>query len=198
MKKLFNFLTGSFLLLICTSCSSLLPSSTVSVVSPWQDYESAKQAYLKIVPGATTLAELKELGFDPTNVPNIRIMSATDVVTVFVPNSSIAIEDLAVGIQKCIKSKSRCIAYKVEPSIVNVNRTGNFWSDLFTFKRISTTRGWEFRGLIAIVDDIVTYRDPPGGRPLLNSVETVRKPLGPLQEVGTFATDTIQAVVNPR
>jgi hypothetical protein len=38
--------------------------------------------------------------------------------------------------------------------------------------------------LITIVDDVVTYRDPAGGRPLVRTEEVVKKPLGPLQEIG--------------
>ena len=56
--------------------------------------------------------------------------------------------------------------------------------DLFTFKRHTVNTGWEFRGLITIVDNVVSYRDPPGGRPLINTEQIDRKPLGHIQEVG--------------
>lgn len=194
MKKIFICLTVPLLLLLCVSCAKLLPSSKVTLVSPWLDYEGAKSDYLKIIPETTTLAELKALGFDPTQVPNIRIMSATEVVGVFVPNSSIEINSLAPGIQKCIRSKDRCTAYKIEPSFNQSKRTGNFFTDMLTFKRVTTKEGWEFLGLIAIVDDVVTYRDPPGGRPLIKSEEVVNKPLGPLQEIGGVLENSAQGI----
>ncbi|MEN6488711.1 MAG: hypothetical protein ABFD66_07485 [Smithella sp.] len=63
--------------------------------------------------------------------------------------------------------------------------------DLFTFKRHNINSGWEFRGLITIVDNVVTYKDPPGGRPLIHTVQPDIKPLGPLQEVGGMVTTAI-------
>lgn len=196
MKKLLVLLLAHLLLLVCAGCTKLLPSSKITLVSPWDDYESANREYMKIIPEKTTLAQLKELGFDPGVVPNIRIMSATEVVGVFVPNSSIEINSLAPGIQKCIRSKDRCTAYKIEPSFKRIERTGNFFMDMFTFKRVTTTDGWEFLGLIAIVDDVVTYRDPAGGRPLVKSEEVVNKPLGPLQEIGGVLENSAQGIFN--
>jgi hypothetical protein len=196
MRKLFILFLAPLLFLVTAGCSTLLPSSKVTVISPWLDYEGAKTEYMKITPGKTTVEELKELGFDPGLVPNIRIMSATEVVSVFVPNSSIAIESLAPGIQQCIAGKERCQAYKIEPSFKESKRRGNFFKDMFTFQRITLTNGWEFQGLIAIVDDVVTYRDPPGGRPLIKSEEVQNKPLGPLQEIGGALENSVQGIFN--
>ena len=184
MKTLLNFLVIFMLLLIFTGCANLLPSSKVTVKSPWKDYDSAKLDYEKIIPGTTTVAELNKLGFTPYDVPNIRILNATEIITVFMPTPAIKIETLDPGIQKCIESKDRCTAYKIEPSIVNSRRIGNFWLDLFSFKRETIASGWEFRGLITIVDNVVTYRDPAGGRPAISTEEIQKKPLGPLQDIG--------------
>jgi hypothetical protein len=110
-------------------------------------------------------------------------MNVTEIIGVFLPNPSIKIEDLDPGIRKCIASK-HCTAYRIEPGVMNIKRVGNFWADLFTFKRHTINTGWEFRGLITIVDDVVTYRDPAGGRPMVKTEEFVNKPLGPVQEIG--------------
>jgi hypothetical protein len=174
----------AFLLLMVTGCASLLPSSTIITKSPWENFDGAKSTYDKIVPGVTTVDSLKKLGFDPFLTPNIKIMNVTEVEAIFLPNPSIKKEDLDIGIQKCIESKDRCTAYQILPSILNVKRVGNFWLDLFTFKRHTVNTGWEFRGLITIVDHVVSYRDPPGGRPLINTDQVDLKPLGPIQEVG--------------
>jgi hypothetical protein len=167
-------------------CSKLLPSSKVMVDSPWDDYNSAKQAYEKITPNITNIDDLKNLNFDPYIMPNIRIMNVTEIITTFTPNPSIKLDDLDSGIQECIKKRERCIGYKIEPTIRKSKRVGNFWADLFTFKRHTVNTGWEFSGLITIVDGVVTYKDPVGGTPLIKSEETVIKPLGPLQEAADF------------
>jgi hypothetical protein len=172
------------LFLMVTGCASLLPSSTIITKSPWQNFDGAKLTYNKIVPGITTVADLKKLGIDPFLTPNIKILNVTEIIILFLANPSIKKEDLDPGIQRCIERKDRCTAYQILPGTLYVKRVGNFWLDLFTFKRHTVNTGWEFRGLITIVDNVVTYRDPPGGRPLINTEQIDIKPLGPLQEVG--------------
>ena len=184
MKTCLNALVFFLAFLIFMGCTNLLPSTKVMVKSPWKDFDDAKLDYEKINPGITTVAELAKLGFNPYQVPNIRIMNATDIINIFMPNPSIRIEMLDPGIQKCIESKDRCTGYKIEPTLQDSKRIGGFWADLFGFKRHTLTTGWEFRGLITIVDDVVTYRDLAGGRPLIKVEEVVVKPLGPLQEIG--------------
>jgi hypothetical protein len=182
-------------LLIPSGCASLLPRSETTVNSPWTDFNGAKGDYEKIVPGSTTVTDLNRMGFNPYEVSNIRIMNVTDIIAIFMPNPSIRIEDLEAGIRHCILKRERCTAYRVEPSVHNKKRVGNFWADLFTFKQHTIDTGWEFRGLITIVDDVVTYRDPAGGRPKIQAEEVVVKPLGPLQEIGgTIVTTQVPRV----
>jgi hypothetical protein len=138
-----------------TGCASLLPSSTITTQSPWQNFDSTKLNYDKIKPGVTTVADLKKLGFDPFTEPNIRILNVTEIINIFMPNPSIKKKDLDPGIQKCIDNRNRCMGYQIQPGILNIKRVGNFWLDLFTFKRCTVNTGWEFRGLITIVDNVV-------------------------------------------
>ncbi|RPI76435.1 MAG: hypothetical protein EHM45_12940 [Desulfobacteraceae bacterium] len=195
MKTYYHSLVIAILLLLMFSgCARLLPSSKTISRSPWEGFNDAKLAYEKIVPGVTNVDDLKRLGFDPYLVPNIKIMNVTEIINLFLPNSSIKMEDLDLGLLKCINSKDRCTAYQVSPSIVKVNRIGNFWLDALSFKRHTINTGWEFRGLITIVDDVVTYRDPPGGRPLIYTEQIEVKPLGPLQETGGVITSGLQKV----
>jgi hypothetical protein len=171
-------------LLILSGCASLLPTGKTTLISPWRDYESAQLEYEKIIPGTTTVDELNEMNFDPHRVTNIRIMNVTDIIAIFMPNPSIRIEDLEPGIRECIEKRDRCTAYRIEPSVQDRKRIGNFWLDLFTFKQHEVDTGWEFRGLITMVDNVVTYRDPAGGRPKIQQEQVTVKPLGPLQDIG--------------
>jgi hypothetical protein len=185
MKTHYQYLIIFFSLLIFTGCgANLLPSTKITVKSPWVNYNNARLTYEKIIPGSSTIEDVKKLGFDPDSVPNIKIMTITDIITMFLPNPSVRIEDLDPGIQACIESKNDCTGYQIGPSVLNADRVGNFWLDLFTFKRHTINTGWEFRGFIAIVNNVVTYRDPSGGRPLINTEQVDIKPLGPLQEIG--------------
>jgi hypothetical protein len=189
-----NSLVVIVLLLMVAGCAALLPHSTITTISSWENFDGAKLTYDKIIPGTTTVADLKRDGFDPFLVPNIRILNVTEVESIFLPNPSIKKEDLDIGIQKCIESKDRCTAYQILPGILYVKRVGNFWLDLFTFKRHTVNTGWEFKGLIIIVDNVVTYRDPPGGRPLINTDQVDVKPLGPIQEIGTVIITEIPKI----
>jgi hypothetical protein len=154
------------------------------VQSPWENFNNAKEEYEKKIPNVTTVNDLDKMMFNPHEVPNIRIMNVTEIIGIFMANPAIKITDLDPGIQKCIENKHRCMAYKIEPGELDKKRVGNFWADLFTFKRHTIDTGWEFRGFINIVDNIVTYRDLAGGRPFIKTEQIDKKPLGPLQEVG--------------
>ena len=184
MKAGFRFAAILIALHILAGCAGLLPTSKSTVNSPWRDYKSAREEYEKIVPNVTTVQDLRRMNFNPYEVSNIRVMNVTDIISIFMPNPSIRIEDLDAGIQKCIEKRDRCTAYRIEPTVLDRARVGNFWADLFTFRRHTIDTGWEFRGLITIVDDVVSYRDPAGGRPMIRVEEVVVKPLGPLQEIG--------------
>jgi len=194
IKTYCNSLVMIVLLLMVAGCASLLPHSTITTRSPWENFDRAKETYDKIIPGVTNVNDLKKLGFDPFMEPNIRIMNVTEVINLFLPNPSLKKEDLDPGIQKCINSKDRCTAYLITPSTLYVKRVGNFWLDLFTFKRQTINTGWEFKGLITLVDNVVTYRDPPGGRPLIDTNQVDVKPLGPAQEIGTAVLTSIPLI----
>lgn len=180
------------LLFLVAGCASLLPTSKTTVKSPWQDFDSAKADYEKITPGKTTIEELNNTGFDPHTVPNIRILNATDTINIFMQNPSMRIENLDPGVQKCAEAKTRCTSYRIEPSIIDGKRIGNVLLDLLTFKRHTVSTGWEFRGLIILVDNVVVYKDPAGGRPSISTEEVQVKPLGPLQDpVSIISATTI-------
>lgn len=185
MKTCCKCFAIGFLSLLFAGCSNLLPSSKVTVISPWEDFDTVRAIYGQIVPGQTTLEELFRIGVSPFVVPNVRILNATDTINIFMQNPSMRIEDLDPGIQKCLEARARCTSYRIEPSNLNSKRIGNFWLDLFSFKRHTVVTGWEFRGLIVIVDNTVVYKDPLGGRPAVNTEEILNKPLGPLQDISS-------------
>lgn len=49
--------------------------------------------------------------------------------------------------------------------------------------------------VIIIVDNVVTYRDPPGGRPLIHTEQVDIKPLGPLQDIGTALLSEVPKMI---
>lgn len=182
MKRCFTLFVMFFSCTLFVGCASLLPSSKATINSPWEDFNGAKAGYEKIIPGKTTVEQLNNMGFNPYAVPNIRILNATDTINIFMQNPSMRMENLDPGVQNCAAAKDRCTSYRIEPSILDSKRVGNVLLDLLTFKRHTISTGWEFRGLIILVDNVVVYKDPAGGRPSINIEEVQKKPLGPLQD----------------
>jgi hypothetical protein len=165
-------------------CAPLLPSGRETVRSPWKTFDDAKEAYESIELGMTTKDDLQCMGFDPFLTPNIKILNYSDIVSQFMLNPSIKMEDLDEGLQSCIKARAACQAYQVKPGIVNRKRLGNVWLDLFDFKRKVHSTGWRFEALVVMVNDIVVYKQW-GGEPLVDEDTVSKKPLGPLQSSGS-------------
>ena len=184
MKRYFSLIVIFILPLLFMGCTSLLPSRKIMVNSSWKDFNDTKLSYEKIIPGETTVEDLKKLGFDPYTNPNVKILTVTDIMNMFLPNPSIKIQDLAPGVRTCIESMDGCTGYQIGPAVTKVKRVGNFWLDLLSFKRHEVMTGWDFRGLITIIDNVVNYRDPAGGRPFISRDEIEKKPLGFLQGIG--------------
>ncbi len=168
-------------------CASMLPSSKKVVNSPWINYNKAKIAYEKIIPGETTIKDLEKLGISPYVTPNIEILTFSDIINVYLGNRSIKKRDLDKGIITCIDAKNDCAGYRLLPEVIHNERKGNFLLDTFRFKRTTKKSGWKFKGLILIVKDVVVYKERPGGKPLIDELEKKRRPLGPIQEVGDFS-----------
>jgi hypothetical protein len=192
MKTVGKLLVMSLFCFLYAGCAFLLPTGKTTIISPWQDFDGAKAQYDKIIPEKTTAEELSSMGFNPHTVPNIRILNATDTINIFMQNPSMRIESLDPGIQKCAEARTRCTSYRIEPSVVKGKRIGNVFLDLLTFKRHTVSTGWEFRGLVILVDNVVVYKDSAGGRPLVSTEDIQIKPLGPLQDpVSIISATTI-------
>jgi hypothetical protein len=164
-------------------CTTLLPRSEALTDSPWQSFEEAQQAFDKIILHKTTVADLKGLKLDPASNPNVTILNYSDVLRRFIASPSVDTSSLDVGVQECLRAATRCQGYEVDHRVVKRNRYGNFWADLFNFRRKIDIVGWRFNGVVLITDDLVVYK-LTGGQPAIHESEQSRNPLGPLQGVG--------------
>jgi hypothetical protein len=174
---------ATFVLLgLLAGCSSMLPRSHENTASPWQSYQEAQQTFDKIIPGQTTFVELKELQLDPQASPNIAILNYSDVLRRFVPNASVAIADLDVGVKDCISAKTVCTGYEVVQKMTHKKRDGNFLADFLGFHRETQINGWSFNGLLLVKDGIVIYK-LTGGQPVIQQHEETRNPLGPVMGI---------------
>ena len=165
---------------LASGCSFLLPRQHEASFSTWQSYQEAQQAFDRLVPGQTTVAQLKDMSLEPSSNPNITILNYTDVLRRFLISQSITMNDLDDGVRICVTAKSGCRGFEVNQKILNKQRNGYFLLDLLGFKRDTEISGWAFSGLILMKDDIVVYK-LTGGQPSIVGKESQQNPLGPVQ-----------------
>ena len=177
----------ALLLGLLAGCSSLLPNSKEVTASPWQTYQDAQDAFDKIIPGHTTVADLRAMSLDPGQNANIAILNYADVMRKFMLNQSFSINDLDQGVRECVMAKVHCRGFEVTQSNVQKQRNGNVILDLLGFYRETHTTGWRFSGLILIKESVVVYK-LTGGQPVIQGTEENKNPLGPVQAIGSKMT----------
>jgi len=173
----------SALLLALAGCSTLLPSGKVQEPLPWASYQEASGAIERIVPYESTRQSLRELGIDPSANPAISILNYSDLLQRFAAVSAVPASELERGIGDCLRAGRRCTGYSLSVRQLQTRRIGNFWLDVFNFRRDTLTTGWSFSALVVFVDDVVVYA-LPGGQPKIEEEQDTRNPLGPLQGLG--------------
>ena len=169
-----------------SGCASLLPHGRSEEVSPFPDYESAREALLRIEPYRTNIDGMKALGFDTLASKNVREIAYPQLIAHLIDSPYLPLGDLDAGIRECVASRERCRAYEFRFGRVNRQREGAFVSDLLNFRRITHTTGWRFEGTVLVRDDgLVLFRNH-AGEPRIESTEEQRNPLGPLQSLDGF------------
>jgi hypothetical protein len=164
-------------LMMEAGCAALLPSAKAVSESPWLEYGDAKKAFDSITIGKTTVDDLKELGFDVKASPNLKVMNYLDVAATL---QAIPIQELDPGLQACIKARDDCRAYVFEPTRTYTHRVGNFWLDVWRFRRKTHETGWHFKALIVFVNHTVAYK-LSSGEPQIDHMKDEVNPLGPFQ-----------------
>ena len=164
-------------------CSTLLPKDKTLTVGAWDTYEEAQKTFDKIIPHQTSLDELKKLNINPETNANINILNYSDVTNRFVSGLSIEGYELDSGVKECILAKTHCKGYEIKERVVKRKRYGNFWADLFNFKRKTDIVGWNFNGIVLINDGLVVYK-LSSGQPAIHEKVEKKNPLGPLQSGG--------------
>ncbi|MDJ0740120.1 MAG: hypothetical protein QNJ91_10400 [Gammaproteobacteria bacterium] len=164
-------------------CSAALPHGESRLVSRWSSFAEAKQAYDQVVAYQTRRQDLRALGFSPDSQPNVRILNHADLAERFLLVSANNPEELPEGLRECREKSADCDGYEVQQRQTRDRRYGNFFADIFNFKRKTEITGWEFTALLVLVDDVVVYK-VWGGTPDIREYRDKTNPLGPLQGVG--------------
>jgi hypothetical protein len=170
-------------------CSALLPKARTEVASPWKSFDEAKAAIESIVPGGTSVTELRARGIDPYTSPNVQLLSYSDILRRFPLDDGARWEKLDPGLRDCLEAGKSCSGFEITLGDIQRKRVGPFIPDLLRFKQIVDVSGWTFNALILMVDDRVVYT-LYGGQPSIRTREMTRNPLGPAQDLGKALPST--------
>jgi hypothetical protein len=138
-------------------CMALLPRTQTEDVSPFASFEAARDAFERVAPYRTRLDELKALGFDARASGNVRQIPYPQWVGHLVPNPTLAIDELDIGIRDCIAAQQACRAYEFRLGAQVHERRGGFVADFLNFRRETHTRGWRFEGVVLVRDAVVLF-----------------------------------------
>jgi hypothetical protein len=169
--------------LALTGCMNLLPHGKEETRTPWTSYDDAQAMFAKIIPGQTTLSDLKALGIDPAQTDNVALLGHADVLRRLVAASSFDISRIDPALQECVAAPQVCFAYELEQTHTNRKRYGNFFLDFLNFKRRVDITGWQFDAIVVIKKELVVYK-LWSGKPKIHKLEEEHSPLGPLQGIG--------------
>jgi hypothetical protein len=182
-----------------TGCSSLLPKSKETSGAPgsgWQSFQDAQQAFDRILPGKTTLAELGEMKLDPRTNPNITVLPRHEVLQRFIVNQSVTMNDLDEGVRECLQAREQCRALEVNQTATQKKRTGNAALDMAKIYRETHTSGWRFCGLLLIKDGVVVYK-LTSGQPGIHEIAQNQDVLSPLQTLSAKLKLDVNSISSP-
>lgn len=171
-------------LLAMSGCSTLLPDAKNDSEAPWKTYAEAETVFANIVPGKTTVAEMKAMGIDPLVMPNVSVLSHADLLRRLQALVTFEGELLDPAIRRCVAARQACYAFRIEQERIDRKREGNFWVDFLNFRRTTHVTGWNFDAMILINNGVVAYKSWTG-KPNIRAIEQEHHPLGPLQGIGT-------------
>jgi len=167
--------------LVFSGCAALLPRTTVVTKSPWKSYKDVVNSYEQVIPEKSTVHEIRKLGFDIYSTPNLKILSYVDIATA---TQMLKKEELGKGMVACLRAQHLCNGYVFEPQVAKSKRYGNFFLDVFKFRRQTETLGWKFKATFLVVDSVVLDKFW-SGEPLVDQQKLEVNPLGPFQDFGT-------------
>ncbi len=179
---------------ITSTNNSLMPTEKKIAVSNWKNYQSAIEAFNRIEPNKTTMAELKKIGFDPNITPNTVFLDPISVRNIFLGNNSIRIEDLPKDLQEYLKDFDECRGFKFRQEAIFTKGEGNILSRLLKFKKEDLISGWQFEAWVFMKKNKVVYTLWLGN-PNIREVRIQKNPLGAFSDIlGNIPAIALRAI----
>jgi len=165
-------------------CSSTPRTSEKLTASNYSSFESARDAFLQIVPGETTSDELRALGIDPAK-EGTTIVGSMGLSARLVPfnaalvNTEQPLDLLSENLPQCAGMGQRCEIWITRYARLRAKRR-NPWLELLRFRRMRDKTGWRFDGAVVLMDGIAV-ESVWGGIPRIHELNDRIRPLGPFQ-----------------
>lgn len=176
-----SVLLAATVLSVSACGGSALPKSESVTRSLWRSFDEVKSAYDRIVPGTTTIEELRAAGFDPFKNANMRVLNHLDLLRHFLPTDAIKPTDLDPALQRCFAAREHCMGYQISLERIDRERKGSALADLLNFHRQTHETGWSFSALFVMENGNVVYK-LWSGVPRIDRLIDQDNPLGPVQE----------------
>lgn len=185
-----------FVTLLLVGCGGLglLPRETNVNNTKFQSYSELTAAYDGIMPGKTTVSDLDRLGFNSATSSNVEILSYLGVIERFMPRDSIRFDHLDPAVQGCIEARDQCTAFVFRPQRLEQERQGNIFLDILGFERTTVSKGWSAEVTLLVENGRIAYK-VISGKPRIEDMHDSVQPLGPLQDVGSFAAGAASHVL---
>lgn len=143
-------------LALSLGCTSLLPSSDATD-SPFRSFSGAFEAFAVVVPGQTTVADLKALQIDPGR-QGVTVRPYTAISEVLLSHEGVPDDLHPEAVTECFEARGRCQVWLLDVERLKRRRVGNWFVDALRFKRYRETEGFLFSGVLLILDEVAVYK----------------------------------------
>lgn len=178
MKKHIAY-AGLLFFLMLTGCASmkLMPSQFEASGVAVATHQEFSKRFTAIEDGKTTLADLKKMGLDPDQVPNVLKINYVEIRDMFL-GAQLTFSVLPVPIQQCIIMENKCTGYRYSAKRIKTIGSGNLALRWLDIKKQDIKKGWSGEFYIFMYEDTVVYKLP--GDTIANILEpkTSKNPTG--------------------
>lgn len=157
-------------------CTTLLPSSDATD-SPFRSFSGAFEAFSVIVPGSTTVAQLRDLKIDP-DASGVTVRPYTAIAEVLLPHEGLPADLHPPAVAECFEARDRCEVWLLDVERLKRRRVGNWFVDTMRFRRNRETEGFLFSGVLLLLDDVAVFK-LWAGIPSIQVRGQENNPLGP-------------------
>jgi len=183
-RKLMILSLAIMALVGCAGINAKLMPSNREIVRGLGNYNDIETLYNNIIPGKTTIADLKKMGLDPKTTPNVTTFNYLDVKNMFLTNPSEKLEDSPLEIQDCVKNKELCLGHAYGPyKDTNTDGQGQIITRVAKCEKIDLITGWELGFFLFRKGDLVVYKLPGKDMPKIHTIKKEKRPLCFLQEI---------------